>query len=117
MLIDRVVGIVALPHLHDHEVGSSPWEKCENRKIPLDCNSFLMEFDIISHILGLSEDYGLLYHCSLVNWEFNRAASQMLYLHVVLSPPFRPMLDLRDTGLIPVSENARYVSGKRFLCH
>jgi len=72
-------------------------------------------YDIVNRILGLSADnYGFLYSCSLVNWEFNHAASRLLYFRVVLSPLFQPVLNLRDTGSIPVSGNARYVSGKRF---
>jgi len=74
-----------------------------------------LAYDIVNRILELSADnYGLLYHCSLVNWEFNYAASRLLYFRVVLSPLFRPVLNLRDTGSIPVSGNARYISGNRF---
>ena len=58
---------------------------------------------IVDHILEISgDDYGFLYRCSLVNWEFTHAASRLLYFRVVLSPPFKPVLNLRDTGSIPV---------------
>jgi hypothetical protein len=60
--------------------------------------------DIFNHILEMASDnYDFLYRCSLVNWEFNHAASRLLYFLVVLSPRFKPVLDLRDTGSIPVS--------------
>ena len=63
----------------------------------------MFSYDIITQILELAaDDYGLLFQCSLVTWEFNHAASQLLYSHVVVSPPFRRVLNLRDTGSIPV---------------
>ena len=71
---------------------------------------------IVNHILEFTADsYGLLYRCSLVNWEFNRAASRLLYFRVVLSPPFQPVLNLKDTGSIPVSDDTHYASG--IICH
>ncbi|CAA7262648.1 unnamed protein product [Cyclocybe aegerita] len=65
-----------------------------------------LNFDLIARVIELCrDDYGLLYHCSLVNWEFNRAASRMLYAHVVISPMFKPVLNLRDTSSIPENSN------------
>jgi hypothetical protein len=78
-------------------------------------NLMSLASNIINRILEFSADsYGLLYHCALVNWKFNFAASRLLYFRVVLSPLFQPVLNLRDTGAIPVSGNARCVSGKHF---
>ncbi|KDR81885.1 hypothetical protein GALMADRAFT_240158 [Galerina marginata CBS 339.88] len=63
-------------------------------------------YDLIVRVMELChDDYGLLAQCALVNWEFNRAASRMLYSKVVLSPHFKPVLDLRDAGAIPESSN------------
>ena len=61
--------------------------------------------DVILHVLSsFSDDYGQLFRCSLVNKEFNRAASKMLYRRVVLSPPPSRVhqLNLKDTGAITV---------------
>ncbi|KAJ3514943.1 hypothetical protein NLJ89_g2069 [Agrocybe chaxingu] len=59
--------------------------------------------DLIARVMELCrDDYDLLYRCSLVDWEFNQAASRMLYAHVVISPMFKPVLDLKDTGSIPL---------------
>jgi len=63
----------------------------------------MLPYDVVTQILDFAaDDYGLLFQCSLVTWEFNCAASQLLYFHVVVSPPFREVLNLRDTGSIPV---------------
>ena len=63
----------------------------------------MLPYDIVTQILEFAaDDYGLLFQCSLVTREFNCAASQLLYFHVVVSPPFRRVLNLRDTGSIPV---------------
>ncbi|KAF8968746.1 hypothetical protein BDZ97DRAFT_1797828 [Flammula alnicola] len=63
-------------------------------------------YDLIARVMELSrDDYALLFHSSLVNWEFNRAASRMLYSRVVVSPHFKPVLNLRDTNPIPESSN------------
>ena len=60
--------------------------------------------DVLHHVLGeFSEDYRDLYRCSLVSWRFNSIASKLLYARVEYSPPFRPVLDLKDRGEIPVS--------------
>ncbi|KIM41940.1 hypothetical protein M413DRAFT_445142 [Hebeloma cylindrosporum] len=63
-------------------------------------------YDIIARVVELCCDgYHLLFQCSLVNWEFNRAASRVLYSRVAISPQFKAILDLRDTGSIPESSN------------
>ncbi|KAF8904781.1 hypothetical protein CPB84DRAFT_1677109 [Gymnopilus junonius] len=77
-------------------------------------------YDIIARMMEICrDDYDLLARCALVNWEFNQAASRMLYWHVVISPAFSPVLNLRDTGAISESSNfssaclprnARYVT-------
>ncbi|KIK09417.1 hypothetical protein K443DRAFT_127378 [Laccaria amethystina LaAM-08-1] len=64
--------------------------------------SATLSYDLLVRILDhLHDHYPTLYSCSLVNWEFNRVASKILYSRAVLSPPFQRVLDLRDTG-IPV---------------
>ncbi|KAJ7682854.1 hypothetical protein B0H17DRAFT_1075127 [Mycena rosella] len=40
---------------------------------------------------GLVDDSPVLSQCALVNWDFNRAASRVLYSRVVLSPAFKPI--------------------------
>ena len=61
-------------------------------------------YDIIARVMeGCQDDYDLLARCALVSWDFNGAASRMLYSRVVISPPFSPVLNLRDAGSIPVS--------------
>lgn len=61
-------------------------------------------YDLLLHVLDhFHDDYGTLYRCSLVNWEFNRAALRLLYSRVVFSPPFRPVLNLKDRGVLSVS--------------
>lgn len=65
-------------------------------------------YDLIAHVMELCyDDYYLLFQSSLVNWEFNRAASRILYSRVVVSPQFKPVLNLRDTSSIPVSSRTR----------
>ncbi|KAF8229386.1 hypothetical protein L208DRAFT_1424107 [Tricholoma matsutake] len=62
----------------------------------------LIHYDILLHILeSLSGDNGTLKQCALVNREFNRAASSVLYARVKLSPPFKRVLDLKDRGELP----------------
>ena len=51
----------------------------------------------------LDHDYSDLYHCSLVNRDFNEMASKVLYSRVVLSPPFQPILNLKDKDGLSVS--------------
>lgn len=68
-------------------------------------------YDVIFRILGYHrDDYDQLFRCSLVNKEFNRAASNMLYYRVVLSPPVSRLyqLNLRDTGAVTVSLTASH---------
>lgn len=73
----------------------------------------LIHYDILLHILeSLSGDNGTLKQCALVNREFNRAASSVLYARVKLSPPFKRVLDLKDRGELPVS----YISYYFALC-
>jgi len=61
-------------------------------------------YEVLLHILSfLSADDCALYQCTLVNREFNLAASSVLYARVTLSPPFKRVLDLRDKGDLPVS--------------
>ncbi|KAJ3521103.1 hypothetical protein NMY22_g12451 [Coprinellus aureogranulatus] len=70
-----------------------------------DCRLY---YDVIFRILGYHrDDYGQLFRCSLVNKEFNRAASNMLYYRVVLSPPVSRLyqLNLRDTGAVTSPSN------------
>ena len=67
----------------------------------------MLPYDIIARILELEADnYGFLFQCSLVTQEFNLAASHLLYSYVVVSPPFHPVLNLKDIG-IPV----RFIAG------
>jgi len=64
--------------------------------------SATLSYDLLVRILDhFRDDYPTLYSYSLVNWEFNRAASKVLYSRAVLSPTFQRVLDLRNTG-IPV---------------
>jgi hypothetical protein len=60
---------------------------------------------LLSSLEYYCDDYAQLYLISLVNKEFNRAASSMLYYRVVLSPPTSLLhrLNLMDTGAITVS--------------
>lgn len=63
-----------------------------------------VNYDILIHVVEqFRNDYDMLFKCSLVNWEFNRTASHLLYSRVVLSAPFRSLLDLRDNGIPSVS--------------
>jgi len=63
-----------------------------------------LPYDLIARVMEICrDDYGLLYECSLVSWDFNQAVTRILYSRVVLSPPFRLVLDLSDTSSIPVS--------------
>ncbi|KAF9463355.1 hypothetical protein BDZ94DRAFT_1259156 [Collybia nuda] len=48
-----------------------------------------------------ADNYGTLYQFSLVNWEFNKAASGLLYRRIKLSPPFQRALDLKDRSTLP----------------
>ncbi|KAF9478583.1 hypothetical protein BDN70DRAFT_994118 [Pholiota conissans] len=70
-----------------------------------DRSSFLI-YDLIASVVEFCrDDYALLFRCALVNWEFNRVASVMLYSRVVIAPQFKPILNLRDTNPIPDSSN------------
>ncbi|TFK37578.1 hypothetical protein BDQ12DRAFT_736111 [Crucibulum laeve] len=63
-------------------------------------------YDVLLLALDLfRDDYQTLFLCSLVNWEFNRVASRFLYSKVALIPPFRPVLDLKDSGALPQNSN------------
>lgn len=65
-------------------------------------------YDVLLLVLETLHDYSHLYRCSLVNRLFNQIASKVLYSQVVLSPPFRPVLDLKDRdGLL---DGGRFVS-------
>ncbi|KAK2465510.1 hypothetical protein APHAL10511_002402 [Amanita phalloides] len=58
-------------------------------------------YDFVPHILdALCDNYNALYKCSLVSKDFNVIASRLLYHRVVFSPPFRPVLNLRDRGTL-----------------
>lgn len=66
---------------------------------------FPLYHDVLLPIFELyRDDYGTLYRFSLVNKEFNRTASKLLYARVVLSPPpsLLRTLNLRDQGSIVV---------------
>lgn len=64
----------------------------------------MIDSDLVPPILeALRDNYDALYKCSLVCKEFNVTASRLLYCHVVFSPPFRPVLNLRDRGGLTVS--------------
>lgn len=66
--------------------------------------SATLSYDLLLRILDhFRDDHTTLYSYSLVNWEFNRAASKILYSRAVLSPPFQRVLDLRNTGIPPSS--------------
>ncbi|KAF8182927.1 hypothetical protein BJ912DRAFT_977178, partial [Pholiota molesta] len=55
----------------------------------------ILVYDLILRVLELCcDDYAFLFRCSLVDWEFNRAASR-----------FKPVLNLRDTNPVPESSN------------
>ncbi|KAJ7468685.1 hypothetical protein FB451DRAFT_379180 [Mycena latifolia] len=52
-------------------------------------------YDLLCMVLNiLIEDTFTLSRCALVSWDFNRAASRVLYSRVVLSPAFRPPTSL-----------------------
>lgn len=63
-------------------------------------------YDIVVRVMdlcGAQDDYALLARAARVNWEWNRAATRVLYARVVVAPPFKAGLDLRDRGVVPVS--------------
>lgn len=65
----------------------------------------MIDYDLLLRVLAyLRDNYDALYKCSLVCKDFNITASWLLYRRVVLSPPFRPVLNLRDRGALTVSE-------------
>ena len=65
--------------------------------------------DILLPVLEIFEgDYCTLYLCSLVNREFNEIATKLLYSRVVLAPPFRPGLNLKDPDGLSVSTLIAY---------
>ena len=67
-------------------------------------SSCTIDRDLVPPILeDLRDNYDVLYNCSLVCKEFNVTASRLLYCHVVFSPPFRPVLNLKDRGRLTVS--------------
>ncbi|PFH50358.1 hypothetical protein AMATHDRAFT_145250 [Amanita thiersii Skay4041] len=60
-----------------------------------------VDADVLISILNIlydEYDYDSLYNCSFVSSAFNELASSFLYRRVVLSPPFNPVLNLRDKG-------------------
>jgi hypothetical protein len=58
-------------------------------------------YDALLHVLDIvSSDYHALYQCSLVNWEFNRAASRLLYARIKLSPPFQRAIYLKSRAAL-----------------
>ncbi|KIL64554.1 hypothetical protein M378DRAFT_126372 [Amanita muscaria Koide BX008] len=60
-----------------------------------------LNHDLLVNILDIfRDDYGALYNCSLVCKQFNILTSRLLYRRVVLSPPFSPVLNLRDRGTL-----------------
>lgn len=71
--------------------------------------SQLIPYDVLLRILEtIPHDHGTLYRCSLVNHEFNHAASKVIYAKVILlSPPYRrgnETLDLKNRdSLLTVS--------------
>jgi hypothetical protein len=79
--------------------------------MPGDRTSSLVH-DILLPVLEILQyNYGDLYRCALVNRDFNAIASKVLYSRVVLSPPFRPVLNLKDRdGLLVSMSNILSVS-------
>jgi len=70
-----------------------------------------LSYDIILHILEyLESEFNTLSRCALASWELNRAASHVLYYHVVLSPPFSPSLRLGSRGITSEPYAAMLVS-------
>ncbi|KAF5375445.1 hypothetical protein D9615_007974 [Tricholomella constricta] len=58
-----------------------------------------LSYDILVQVLELlTDDLPSLYHSSLVNWDFNHAASRILYARIQYSPLHRHVLDLKDRG-------------------
>lgn len=58
-----------------------------------------LPFDVVLRVLeALTEDapLGILYSCTLVDRQFNNAASKLLYKRVVLSPPFTRTINLKQ---------------------
>lgn len=77
-------------------------EAGSDRSFPM--ASDILPYDVLVYILEeIVDDHQTLYSCSLVNWPLNKAASKLLYARVEYSPSFRPVLDLRDRGDIPVN--------------
>ncbi|KIL61681.1 hypothetical protein M378DRAFT_82220, partial [Amanita muscaria Koide BX008] len=65
--------------------------------------------DLLLNILDIfRDDYGALHICSLVCRRFNIPISRLLYRRVVLSPPFIPVLNLRDRGALTVSTSESF---------
>ncbi|KAF9526215.1 hypothetical protein CPB83DRAFT_940082 [Crepidotus variabilis] len=67
-----------------------------------------LNFDLIARILEfIQDDFKLLANCSLVNSEFNLAASKLLYRRVVVSPKpeSQQVLNLINPGAIPKNSN------------
>ncbi|RDB17499.1 hypothetical protein Hypma_000999 [Hypsizygus marmoreus] len=63
-----------------------------------------LSYDLLVQVLEiLRDDYATLYQCALVNSQLNQAASRFLYARVEYSPPYRPVLDLKDRGTLPES--------------
>jgi F-box-like len=70
----------------------------------MNLNKSILPHDVLLLVLGnLDQDQATLYHCSLVNKEFNSAASKALYTRVLISPPFQAVLDLKATRRSVVS--------------
>ncbi|KAG2005739.1 hypothetical protein CC2G_002118 [Coprinopsis cinerea AmutBmut pab1-1] len=69
---------------------------------------FPLYYDVLLRSLEFFRgDYGALYRFSLVNKDFNRAASTLLYSRVVLSPPpsHALQINLKDAGAITSPSN------------
>jgi hypothetical protein len=59
-------------------------------------------YDVLLIILE-NLHHGTLYTCALVNNEFNKVASKLLYTSIIVSPPFQRVLNLKDRDGIPVN--------------
>ncbi|KAJ7079604.1 hypothetical protein B0H15DRAFT_858415 [Mycena belliarum] len=56
-----------------------------------------LPYDLLFMLLNfLIDDKLSLYRATLINWEFNRAASRVLYSHIILSPAFEPNGNMED---------------------
>ena len=66
--------------------------------------NFMTFYDIFVQVLTfLRDDRISLYNCALVDWNFNNAASRILYSRICYSPEYCPVLDLKNRGALEVS--------------